>query len=664
MLITATAMKKSIACTACRASKRKCINTGEPPCDRCKGRGDECIFPSHAHASGLSSQRARAGRREYPIGSPLSLARIKLQDSAPATPSSSALAAPLDNPYSYLTDEVKSCYVRCAYKWSFHHTPSLLSSIHRQTLDHCLAWAILAIAVRFSQFSPTGYPSQIDASNAFASRARSLILPHVDEPTLQRIQVLLLLTGHSWGAGEGKRAWFYLGMSVRMAQSLGLFDEDPPSPDLSSEDFIAAEERRRTAWTCFLMDSILSGGKARDRTLSAERMNIQLPCDMDSFNFGEPVKCEMLNGSLPPGDGVPVGNLDLIGYTMRVANIWGDVAKWACASHADEPPPWNPQSSLQKLLARLEDWRASLPKRLRYSPPLLRAHSVSNQGQAYCYMHAIYHVSIICLYRSYLPEVEMGQLRNNKTAEWEQWSLNSSEELVKMAERVCEMLHEMRNFGLFFLRGLVPCVGFASYTAVGALLFFFHFPFPGAEEARIQSWRTRVVEGCDVLKEMRQAWPMADTWRNTIQRMQFFYSNIKAGGDTTVSNTTEGKALHNSVIDYGALQNSPVGQPDHSEPENSSSQGQGATPEDGQPRALPGLVMPSPQSEFSNENEAEVETEISGFVGLEPFTTDVSMLSDADMYNTMNIDMDMAVPPMFVNVSQGFWGGFSEEMET
>jgi hypothetical protein len=129
---------------------------------------------------------------------------------------------------------------------------------------------------RFSQAAPPGYATQVEASNTFAAHARSLVLSLVDQPTVHRAQVLLMLTGHSWGAGEGRRAWVYLGMAVRMAQVLGLFEEPPPAT--TREDFIDAEERRRTAWTCFLMDSLLSGGKGRDRMLSGDKMRIQLPC--------------------------------------------------------------------------------------------------------------------------------------------------------------------------------------------------------------------------------------------------------------------------------------------------------------------------------------------------------------------------------------------------
>jgi hypothetical protein len=52
------------------------------------------------------------------------------------------------NPFDLFTDEVKNSYLRCSYKWSFHHIPSLLISVRENTLDLGVMWAILALAIR------------------------------------------------------------------------------------------------------------------------------------------------------------------------------------------------------------------------------------------------------------------------------------------------------------------------------------------------------------------------------------------------------------------------------------------------------------------------------------------------------------------------------------
>ncbi|KAI8673289.1 Zn(2)-C6 fungal-type domain-containing protein [Fusarium keratoplasticum] len=618
-------MKKSIACGACRSSKRKCIHSGGPPCSRCRDRGDECIFPPKGTSFIFRRSRLERHGREHESASQLAV-RGQARSEEWLAARSKTLAAV--DAFEFLTDEVKNSYLRCSYKWSFHHIPNLLIGIREKTLDPLLVWAMLAITVRFSQAAPPGYSSQVEASNTFATHARSMVLSLVDQPTVHRAQVLLMLTGHSWGAGEGRRAWVYLGMAVRMAQVLGLFEE--PTSVTTRDDFIAAEERRRTAWTCFLMDSLLSGGKGRDRMLSADKMRIQLPCESDSFNFGELVICERLDGSLPEGPRLgEQGNLGIVAYSMRVADIWGAVAKWACTPHDNNQPPWQPQSDFQYLLSRLNVWKDSLPKRLQYELFLLRAHSVSNQGQAYCYMHCIYFMSVIFLYRSYLPEVEMQKARVGDQ-EWDQWSAWSSKELVEVAEQVCEMLQEMRAFGLYFLRGLVPWIGFTIYTAVGTMLYFYHFPNPGDTPHQIERRREHIVEGLLFLKDMRQAWPMADTWREKIKAMQIFYTNIKAEGDQAVT-PGERREMRNAIIDYGALQPDPVRQPDAESNDE--------------------------QSATDGENDAAATA-----VDFAPDQLNFIAPADIDLFDT-NFEFGSNMHATFADTTQGFWESFPGSMD-
>lgn len=64
-----------------------------------------------------------------------------------ASPSAASLLEGLD-PFELLTDEVKNSYLRCSYKWSFHHTPTLLLRIRDRTLEPWMAWAMLALAIR------------------------------------------------------------------------------------------------------------------------------------------------------------------------------------------------------------------------------------------------------------------------------------------------------------------------------------------------------------------------------------------------------------------------------------------------------------------------------------------------------------------------------------
>jgi hypothetical protein len=124
--------------------------------------------------------------------------------------------------------------------------------------------------------------------------------------------------------------------------------------------------------------------------------------------------------------------------------------------------------------------------------------------------------------------------------DWDQWSTWSSKELVQVAEQVCDMLQEIRAFGLYFLRGLVPWIGFTIYTAVGTMLYFYHFPNLGDTNLHVEKRREHIVEGLLFLKDMRQAWPMADTWVSSTAWLS--YAARQASTDFAAARKDKGNA--------------------------------------------------------------------------------------------------------------------------
>ena len=76
-------------------------------------------------------------------------------------------------------------------------------------------------------------------------------------------------------------------------------------------------------------------------------MSIQLPCEREDFVFGEP-KCtpQLDNTQRMPPVALPVGEIGIIGYSMRAANIWGKVATNSPvrASHSRTVPSALPEA--------------------------------------------------------------------------------------------------------------------------------------------------------------------------------------------------------------------------------------------------------------------------------------------------------------------------------
>lgn len=150
-----------------------------------------------------------------------------------------------------------------------------------------------------------------------------------------------------------------------MAYAMGLSSEEDPEsvgrPDLVSsheaerlgvkrkslkagskpdtQEFISREIKRRTMWSCFILDRYLSSGRARPQ-MSIETLHIQVPCSEEDFRFGTNVKTEFLcpeldesedNNTPNKGQSSQVNSSPVLSIYIRLVEIWGRFSKWSCA---------------------------------------------------------------------------------------------------------------------------------------------------------------------------------------------------------------------------------------------------------------------------------------------------------------------------------------------
>ena len=199
---------------------------------------------------------------------------------------------------------------------------ALTARFHEELVE--FHWNALANNANASHKDPSA------ASDHYASALRNTLLseqvfsdPH---PTLEKVQALLMLTLYDWSLSRGVQASVYLGIAIRMAQAVGLFyeDMDPSETWLmgfanensnlrvsanerlspghntfeysSSDIFVEEESRRRTAWSCFVLDKYTSNGSFRPSVLSSTDMHVQLPCGEKAWAFGERVCTPFLSG--------------------------------------------------------------------------------------------------------------------------------------------------------------------------------------------------------------------------------------------------------------------------------------------------------------------------------------------------------------------------------
>lgn len=208
-----------------------------------------------------------------------------------------------------------------------------LKDLQAKQVDTVLVDAVCALSARFSPhplLSPLkaveinggtqadSEQKKSDNGHAFAQRAMIAVVNSFACPTLSAVQACLLLAYEQFGSNHDSGLWMYLGISIRMAQDLGIQklqglkfnygrigltpkaiisgqaskSEPPHSSPLihgpQKETVSDREERARekervdTFWGVFFLDRVISSGTGRPVTLRDEDIEICFPLQSDA----------------------------------------------------------------------------------------------------------------------------------------------------------------------------------------------------------------------------------------------------------------------------------------------------------------------------------------------------------------------------------------------
>lgn len=450
-----------------------------------------------------------------------------------------------------------------------------------------LLLGILTLTARFhpaltQYYSPGPNPDPLAASEYYAEALTSrLNAVTLTSPSIELIQALLMLGLHTWGMCRGQKSFLLVGMAVRMAQVMGLESEDDREPEGTrassssddadnvdnkpsdfrlrneSDEVIESEVRRRTLWSCFIMDRMLTGGKRRRSMIQVEDLCVQLPCSEEAFSFGERV----LTGILTDGrnSGEPMSNEKwrershgcanddgVLSRFIKMVEIWGRFCRWSCSGgrRNEEYPPWDSRTQFYKLRKQLDEFVTALPNKLAFSRNNLSAHISSRTSTTYIRLHTLYSLCVIMLHREYIPFVPIrcrepeGPLDQptfppNETPPgfWKE----STEQMYKAAKDIMDVVRECQeNFSL----PITPQLGFAVYTAGFVGVVAKHFPqmdtkkhmcdSNSAGDDKVGLFKGSTLLAFNTLANMKPRIMMAHGWCDMLAKMDAFYGKIKA----------------------------------------------------------------------------------------------------------------------------------------
>ncbi|KAH7143829.1 hypothetical protein EDB81DRAFT_651926, partial [Dactylonectria macrodidyma] len=437
-------MRSSIACMRCRRSKIKCDNDGgNSPCDTCIKGSHQCQYPDSIPQPAKRSDPPNAIRQEKEGTHERKRAR-KVDEYAGLDNEKSAAYAEEVLSYPFLTsnlwDQLLSIYrLHFATELSFLHLPTLKEKMSRRKRPEHepsteLNLVLLGYVAHISSTPGGGSRSRTSQSKAdpyaasefFANVLATALGPlktAITVATVERVQAFLMLGLFEWSQrnpSSGPGAWMYIGIAIRMAQmlKLGFDDQVTRGRDSSSQGAsslqrdrrgssdigIIREIRRRTMFSCLILDRMMTCGDERISMIRPDTIRIQLPCTEMAFDLALDVNTGFLNLE---GDimNQHINDDSVLSRFIQLVEIWTDISKYSSRGGRlrDRLPPWEQQSTFWTLREKLSQFLLNLPDTFTFSRRNYYRHDNHQATNMYLSLHLLVSVCQIILSREYLP---------------------------------------------------------------------------------------------------------------------------------------------------------------------------------------------------------------------------------------------------------------------
>lgn len=521
-----------------------------------------------------------------------------------------------------------------------------------------------ALVAHHSPKTTPGSSNPLAASEYYSHALAAAFGPSSESltrPTLETVQALLMLGLYEWSQSRGLQAWVYIGIALRLAQSMGLAfedDADRMSPRKaqrrSSEENYAIEKecRRRTFWSCFIMDRMLSSGKFRPTMIDVKTLRVRLPCSDDQFMFGgNQVKTgfliEQRLGHDSPSESEAAGFSDegVENRFIRLVEIFG---RFSIYSHAggrrtEKYPPWDERTEFYQLRRDLEHFHRSLPSKLTYTQANLAAHiEMATTAATYASLHTLYFLCLIMLHREYIPFIPLrcegpqGPLDeptfpkdrfNVPEGFWEV----SAETIFSAAKDLVDIVRTYQERGAL---PESPLVGFCVWQAAFVSLYAVHFPHMDVHRHLCDAHDLDVIDSdsqnagyasitVKILKELAPKSKMAAGYLRIVGKMHRYFNVVRSDYNNqfkhkprpwTGGGLEEYKTLERELKEFGSIEGGeksiPSDASDTADPVRSRAStndlATGTNPSNGEP--MQGVEGPPPSRSWAAVNSTQIET--------------------------------------------------------
>ncbi|CAK4033725.1 Fungal specific transcription factor domain-containing [Lecanosticta acicola] len=481
------------ACLNCRRKKARC--SGEKPiCAFCARLNQPCEWDSPSSAElpskpSSSLRRASSSAQDSGLAARVALLEAKLSllndeptgavsgitSASTGTPTSHQTtrgrrkrdisleidpfnsSAPTSNDFSSLPDREIFRHLIDVYfehnhnqPYTYFHETSFRRSFEDDVLPEYLMLAFAATACRFSNHE-FYEDRRVEAMTTYANSAWHRIyedsFSYETQLEFSMVQATGMLAAIDFTSGHYKLGWVKFSLTIRFAQGLRLNEEMGDDLPIYEQ-----EERRRTFWSVYLLDALISLGPNRPRSLLDADCSVRLPCHEDLFRNGlisdvEPTLEAVIDDPTAPNH----QNLDYFAMTVTMASALGRFIRMAMKrTPKSHVVPWDPRSPYYEVHSILLHFESLSPcavstvtETLQYQFTFDGAVDKQRAGH-FLYSHAMFHLIHCLLNHPFILHHILQPCMAPVPLSWVQEALTRCH---KHATELLALLHDAQQYG-------------------------------------------------------------------------------------------------------------------------------------------------------------------------------------------------------------------------
>ncbi|KAL5114219.1 hypothetical protein ACEQ8H_007921 [Pleosporales sp. CAS-2024a] len=453
-------------------------------------------------------------------------------------------------PSKQIQEHLAEVYFGFVYGQSYPllHKPSFMRKLAAGKVPPVLILAMCAISARFSTHPQLRTEPCFLRGDDWAERAREIALKRYDAPNITILIVYLLLGLHEFGTCQGGRSWMFGGMAQRMAYALQLHKEneyDPLVAETARKPLSATDReiRRRTMWSCFLMDRFNSSGTDRPLFVHEQYIEVQLPVKEHLYLHEIHAPTEDLEGNVPnpvpPDSGQlanPRDNMGVSAYTIRLVCIWGKLIKYMNlgGKERETDTMWSPQSTFNMIKTQAKEFKESLPEMLVYTPENLKSHAIGKTANSFLYLHILWQQIMLFMHRFALPSTAGSRPPKDMPHEFLTESARSA---LDAANQISVLINESMDHNV-----VAP---FAGYSAFFSSTVHVHGVFSKNPKLEAQS-KKYLAYNVKYLTKMKKYWGMFHYIAENLKDLYRQHADAQLRGPASA-----GDKKKSSIFQYG-----------------------------------------------------------------------------------------------------------------